>query len=152
MQLFGDLDILSFVIVSRLTWIGHGNRMDSKRNVSQAFDNIPQGSRLRGQRTNRWWNCVQTGINNCQFKSRKGRLRSRAALWEKSIKETMVRIVFCAIEEEEEEEEIERRGGEEEVERRRGGGGEEEEEEEEEGEGGEEVERRGGEEEEEENY
>jgi len=64
MQLFGDLDILSFVRVSRLNWTGHGNRMDSKRNVSQVFDSIPQGNRLRGQRTNRWWKCVQTGINH----------------------------------------------------------------------------------------
>ena len=31
MQLFGDLDMLSFVRVSGLNWIGHVNRMDSKR-------------------------------------------------------------------------------------------------------------------------
>jgi hypothetical protein len=31
MQLFGDLDILSCVRISRLEWIGHVNRMDSKR-------------------------------------------------------------------------------------------------------------------------
>jgi hypothetical protein len=39
------------------------NRMDSKREVSQVFDNSPQGSRLRGRPKNRWWNCVQAGIN-----------------------------------------------------------------------------------------
>jgi hypothetical protein len=33
MGLFGDLDTLSFVRVSRLEWIGHVNRMDSKRKV-----------------------------------------------------------------------------------------------------------------------
>jgi hypothetical protein len=32
MLLFGDLDILSFVRISRLNWIGHLNRMDSKEN------------------------------------------------------------------------------------------------------------------------
>jgi len=32
-QLFGDLDILSFVGVSRLEWIGRVNRMDSKSKV-----------------------------------------------------------------------------------------------------------------------
>jgi hypothetical protein len=43
MQLFGDLDILSFVRISQLKWIGHVNRMDIKREVSQAFNNNPQG-------------------------------------------------------------------------------------------------------------
>ena len=37
MQLFGDLDILSFVRVSRLNWTGNGNWMDSKRKVSQVL-------------------------------------------------------------------------------------------------------------------
>ena len=46
-QPFGDLDTLSFVRVSRLNWIGHVNRMDSKRKVSQVFSNNPQGSRIR---------------------------------------------------------------------------------------------------------
>jgi len=48
MQLFGDLDILSFVRIIWLNWIGHVNRMDSKIKVSQVFNNKPQGSRLRG--------------------------------------------------------------------------------------------------------
>ena len=37
MQLSGDLDILSFVRISRLNWIGRVNRMDSKRKVSQCL-------------------------------------------------------------------------------------------------------------------
>jgi hypothetical protein len=49
MQLLGDLDILSFVRISRLKWIGHVNRMDSKGKASQIFKNYPQGSRLRGR-------------------------------------------------------------------------------------------------------
>jgi intein/homing endonuclease len=57
-QLFGDLDILSFVKISRMKWIGHVNRMDSKRKVSQLFNNKPQGHQLRGRPKNRWWNCV----------------------------------------------------------------------------------------------
>jgi hypothetical protein len=34
LQMFGDLDILSFVRISRLNWIGHVNRMDTKRKVN----------------------------------------------------------------------------------------------------------------------
>ena len=57
MQLFGDLDNLSFVRISRLNRIGHVNRMDSKRKVSQVFNNNPQVSRQRGRPKNRRWNC-----------------------------------------------------------------------------------------------
>jgi hypothetical protein len=54
MQLFGDLvDILSFVRVSRLKWIGHVYGMDCK-SVIQAFNSNPQGSRLSGRPQNRW--------------------------------------------------------------------------------------------------
>jgi hypothetical protein len=34
LQLFGYLDILSFVGISRLNWIGHVNRMDNKSKAS----------------------------------------------------------------------------------------------------------------------
>ena len=37
MHMFGDLDILTFVRISRLNWIGRVNRMDSKRKVSQVL-------------------------------------------------------------------------------------------------------------------
>jgi hypothetical protein len=65
MLLIGDLDILSFIGVGRLNWIGHRNRMDSKIKISQVFDSIPEGSLLTGQRikTDGGWNCVQTDIN-----------------------------------------------------------------------------------------
>jgi hypothetical protein len=63
MQLFGNLDLLSFVKKSWLNWIGHVNGMDNKRKASQIFKNNPQGSQLRGRPKNRWWNCVQTDIN-----------------------------------------------------------------------------------------
>jgi hypothetical protein len=91
MQLFGDLDILSFVRESRLHWIGHVDRMDSKRHVSQVFRNNPQGSRLRGRSENKWWNCVQTDINRCKIKNCKEWSKNRVD-WEKSFEEAKVRI------------------------------------------------------------
>jgi hypothetical protein len=48
MQLFGDLDIFSFVRISRFNWISHVNRMDSKRKLSQVFNNNPEGNQPRG--------------------------------------------------------------------------------------------------------
>jgi hypothetical protein len=44
MQLFGDLDTLSFIRGSRVNWIGLFDRMDSNRTVSQVLNNNPQGS------------------------------------------------------------------------------------------------------------
>jgi len=44
MHLFGHLDILSFVRISQLNWIGHVNKMDSKGKVSQVFNSNPQGN------------------------------------------------------------------------------------------------------------
>ena len=67
--MFGDLDILSFVRISRLSWIGHVNRMDSKRKVSQVFNNNLQGSRLRGRPKSRWWNCEHADINKYKSKT-----------------------------------------------------------------------------------
>jgi len=80
MQLFGDLDldILSFVRISRLNWIGLVNGMDSTTNVSHVFNNNLQGSRLREVPKNRWWNCVQTVINKCKITNWKDRSKSRA--------------------------------------------------------------------------
>ena len=46
-QLFGDLDMFSFVRISLLNLIGRINTVDSKRKVSQVFNNKRQGSRLR---------------------------------------------------------------------------------------------------------
>jgi hypothetical protein len=60
-QLFGDLDILSFVRKSLLSWIGHINRMNSKRKVSQVFKTNIQGNRLTGRSKNRLWGSVFMG-------------------------------------------------------------------------------------------
>jgi hypothetical protein len=46
LQLFGDFDILSFVRIIQLNWIGKIDRMDSNTEVSQVFNNNPTGSRL----------------------------------------------------------------------------------------------------------
>jgi hypothetical protein len=37
MQLYGDLDTVSFISINRLRWIGHVNRTDNKRMVYQVF-------------------------------------------------------------------------------------------------------------------
>ena len=87
-----DLDKLSFVRVSRLNWIVYVNRMACKGEVSQEFNSNPQGSRLRGRSKNRWWNCVQTGVNKCRIEKWKDRSRRNRADWEKSIKEVRVSI------------------------------------------------------------
>jgi len=66
MQLFGGLNIKVFVRISRLMWIGHLNRMDSKRKLSQVFNNNSQGRRIRGRPKNKCWKYIQTVINKCK--------------------------------------------------------------------------------------
>jgi hypothetical protein len=55
MQLFRDVDnLLSFVSVIGLDWIGRANRTDSKGKANPIFDNKSQESRLTGRPKNRW--------------------------------------------------------------------------------------------------
>ena len=74
---------------SSVEWIDYVNRMGSKRKVSQVFNNNPQGSRLRGQPKNRWWNCVQILIT---AKLKTGKRYKKRADWVKSIMEAKVRF------------------------------------------------------------
>jgi hypothetical protein len=90
MQLFGYLDILSFVGTSRLILIGQVNRTGSKTRGSELLENNPQVSRLRGRPKKRSWNYVQTDINNCKitnWKDRETELTGRSQL--KRLKSTL---------------------------------------------------------------
>jgi len=67
--------------------------MDSRRKVSQVFNNNPQGSPQRVRpKINRWWNCVQTDNDSCKIKKSGKRSKKNRAEWEKSIKEANVCI------------------------------------------------------------
>jgi hypothetical protein len=74
MQLFGDLDRL--LSECQLNWIGHVNRMNSKRKVSEVCNCNPQGRQLTGRPKNRWWNCVQTDIGKCKITNWKERSKT----------------------------------------------------------------------------
>ena len=64
MDLYGDLETLSFVRRSRLHWIGEVNRIDSlKKKVGQVCISNPQRTTKY-----RWRNFVQTDINRCKIK------------------------------------------------------------------------------------
>jgi hypothetical protein len=85
MQLYGDLDIVSFIRINRLRWIVHVNRMDNKRMVYQVFANQPQGSRPRGRPKSRWWDCVYGDIRKCKIRNWEQRSKNRED-WMRSIK------------------------------------------------------------------
>jgi hypothetical protein len=77
--LFGDIDILSFVRISRLSWIDHVNRKGSTRRVRQVFNNNPQGSRLRDdQKTDGGIVYEQVSINT---KLQIGKRRQKNRAW-----------------------------------------------------------------------
>ena len=44
MSLYEDVDIISFIRLSKLRWIGVVNRMDKERKVYNIFYNQPQGT------------------------------------------------------------------------------------------------------------
>jgi hypothetical protein len=90
MQLFGDLDILSFVGISRLNWIGHVNRMDNTRTVRQVFNINPQGRRLRGRLKTDGGTVYKQILINPKLRIAHRGKKTRVA-WEKSIKEAKVR-------------------------------------------------------------
>jgi hypothetical protein len=92
MLLFGDLDILSFVRLSRLNFIGHVNRMDSKRIVSQVFNSNPRGIRVSGRLKTMWWNCVHIYICINEKLQISKVISKHRADWERSTKEPKVCI------------------------------------------------------------
>jgi hypothetical protein len=51
MNLYEDVDILSFIRLSRMRWIGYVSRMD-KEKIYNIFYNQPQGTRVRGRPKN----------------------------------------------------------------------------------------------------
>jgi hypothetical protein len=90
MQLFGDLDVLSFVRISRLNWTGYVNNMDTKRKGSKVFNSNPQGSLLRG-RPETDVGTVYKHILKMQSYKLEREVKNRAD-WEKSNKEAKVHI------------------------------------------------------------
>jgi len=59
MQLFGGLDIVSFVRKSLLNWIDYVNRNDSERKVSRVFKTNSQGNANRATTKEIMGICVQ---------------------------------------------------------------------------------------------
>jgi hypothetical protein len=58
MQFYGDIDIVSFIRINWLRWIGHVNKMNNKGMMYRVFAKQPQGSRPRGRPKSRLWDCV----------------------------------------------------------------------------------------------
>jgi len=99
MQPFGDLDMVLFVRLSRLSLTVHVNRMDSRRKASQVLNNNTQGNRLRERAKGRWWNCVQILINAKQQIGKRGK---KTQLTRRSpLKKRRAALDCSAIEEEE---------------------------------------------------
>jgi len=55
--------ILVGYLEAAMSWVGHINRTDSTRKVSQVFNNNPQLSRVRGRSRDRRRHYIQTDIN-----------------------------------------------------------------------------------------
>ena len=91
MALYEDLDLVSFIKLNRLRWIGHVYRMENTRKVTQVFYNNPQGSRQRGRPRHRWVDDVQTDLEKCGFRGWKQKVKDRDE-WRRLMRETKARI------------------------------------------------------------
>ena len=59
---YEDVDIISFIRLSRMRWIGHVIRLDKERKIFNIFYNQPQGTRIRGRSKNRWMDSILSDI------------------------------------------------------------------------------------------
>ena len=91
MQLYKDLDIVAYIKIMRLKWIGHVNRMEEERVPYQVFVNQPEGRRQRGRPKTRWWDDVYDDIRKCKITRWNIRSKDRDD-WRRSLEEAKVRI------------------------------------------------------------
>ena len=85
--MFNDIDIVTFMKIRRLSWLGHVNRMSSDRKVKQIFLYHLQGCRPRVRRPkNRWWDYVHQHLVKCKIRDWKQNSLDRN-VWRRSIKE-----------------------------------------------------------------
>ncbi|KAJ4435603.1 hypothetical protein ANN_18219 [Periplaneta americana] len=64
-QLYKYLDLIAFIKIVRLKWIGH--KMEENRGPYQVFINQLQGKRQRGRPKARWWDDVYNDIRKCKI-------------------------------------------------------------------------------------
>ena len=57
--MFEDLNLVYFIRIDRLEWIGHVNGMDVDRILKSIFYNKTERNRIRSRFKNRYWNYVQ---------------------------------------------------------------------------------------------
>jgi hypothetical protein len=53
-ELMGNADIVRFIKIRRITWLGHVMRMDDKRTPKKILEWKPTGTRTRGRPRKRW--------------------------------------------------------------------------------------------------
>ena len=80
------MDIILFIRLSRLRWIGHVNRMDKERKVYNISYNQPQGTRVRGRPKNRWMDCVLSDIKKRKIRTFKEQSRDKGIWRRRSLK------------------------------------------------------------------
>lgn len=88
MKIYNDLDIVAYIKVNRLRWIGHVSRMEKTRKAYQVCYSRPEGKRTRGRPRNRWWDSVQSDIKQSKIKNWTQLVKDRAS-WKRIIEAAM---------------------------------------------------------------
>lgn len=76
-QLYDDIDIIFFIRVSRLRWLGHVYRMEDDNPCRRILEEKIYNKRPRGRPRHRWWNAVLEDIERLRVRDWKAKSRDR---------------------------------------------------------------------------
>lgn len=61
-ELYNEINLETYVKLTRLRWLGHVVRMDNNRRVKMIHNGMPEGTRTRGRPRQRWMDNVMTDV------------------------------------------------------------------------------------------
>lgn len=61
-ELYNEINLETYVKLTRLRWLGHVVRMDNNRRVKIIHNGMPEGTRTRGRPRQRWMDNVMTDV------------------------------------------------------------------------------------------
>lgn len=67
MKIYNDIDIVAYIKITRLGWIGQVSRMDKNRKAYQVYFSRLEGSRATGKPSYQWWDSCVSNANPVVF-------------------------------------------------------------------------------------
>ncbi|PSN52660.1 hypothetical protein C0J52_08808, partial [Blattella germanica] len=61
-ELYNEINLETYVKLTRLRWLGYVIRMDNNRRVKMIHNGMPEGTRAKGRPRQRWMDNVMTDV------------------------------------------------------------------------------------------